>query len=236
MTSLEIARMIDHSILHPTFSDIDLRRECELAMQYNVATVCVKPYAVKLASKLVENSSVQVCAVIGFPHGNSAISTKLFETKQVLDDGATEIDAVVNIGKVLEEDWNYVMDELQQLNHIIKSYKAIFKLIIETDYVTNDIHKIKLCEYCNLLNIDFIKTSTGYGFIKDTDGKYIYHGATEHDIALLRKHCEPKVQVKASGGVRSLEKLLKLNHLGATRFGTTNTRQIIEDAIKYFGK
>ena len=232
----EIAKMIDHSILNPVYTDSDLERECKIAVEYDVASVCVKPYAVKQAVELLKGSDVLVGCVIGFPAGNSAIAVKVFETEQACKDGSVEIDMVINIGKALQGDWEYVEEEIKQVVDMSHKYKAITKVIFETDYVTNENDKIKLCEICTKVGADFVKTSTGYGFVKGNDGKFSYTGATAHDIALMRKHSGPNVQVKASGGVRTLSELLKLKDLGITRCGATATAAMIADAKKMFGE
>ena len=232
----EIAKMIDHSILNPVYTDSDLERECKIALENDVASVCVKPYAVKQAVGILKGSDVSVGCVIGFPAGNSAIAVKDFETEQACKDGSVEIDMVINIGKALQGDWEYVEEEIKQVVDMSHKYKAITKVIFETDYVTNENDKIKLCEICTKVGADFVKTSTGYGFVKGNDGKFSYTGATAHDIALMRKHSGPNVQVKASGGVRTLSELLKLKDLGITRCGATATAAMIADAKKMFGE
>jgi len=231
----EIAKMIDHSILNPTYTDLDLKHECEIAKKYDVASVCVKPYAVKQAVEILKGTDVLVGCVIGFPAGNSAIEVKAFETEHACKDGAVEIDMVINIGKALQEDWAYIEKEIKAVVDTSHAYKAITKVIFETDYVTKDEHKIKLCEICTKVGADFVKTSTGYGFVKGDDGKFSYVGATAHDIALMRKHSGAKVQVKAAGGVRTLKDLLILKDLGITRCGATATATMIADAVKLFG-
>jgi len=199
----ELAKMIDHSLLHPTMTDKDLFEGCQLAKHYNVATVCIKPYAIKEALEWLKGSDVMVCAVIGFPHGNSTTAVKVYETEQACKDGAQEIDMVVNIGKVLGEDWDYVEKEIRAIVAVTKKHKAALKVIFENDYLPDDKYKIKLCEICSAAGVEFVKTSTGYGFVKGADGKYSYEGATEHDLILMRKHSAPQVQIKAAGGVRT---------------------------------
>ena len=230
----ELAKMIDHSILHPTLTDEDLKRECQVAKEYDVASVCVKPYAVKQAVELLKNSDVEVGCVIAFPHGNSSTQVKVFETQKAIEDGATEIDMVVNIGKVLDEQWDYVEEELAEIVKVTKGNNAILKLIFENDYLPEDKYKIKLCEICTKLNIDFVKTSSGFGFVKGSDGKYSYEGATDHDLELMRKHSGKEVQVKAAGGVRTLDGLIRVKELGCTRCGATATVKILEEAKKRF--
>jgi len=230
----ELAKMIDHSILHPTFTDVDLIRECEIAKQYNVASVCVKPFHVIQAAELLKGSTVLVGCVIGFPAGNSSTKVKAFEAAQACKEGAVEIDMVVNIGKVLQEDWNYIEQEIKAIVDTAHIYNAITKVIFETDYITNDLYKIKLCEICTRVKAEYVKTSTGFGFVKGADGKFSYTGANEHDIALMKKYSGANVKIKASGGIRSLSELLKYKELGISRCGATATVAILEEAKKRF--
>ncbi|HEV7351423.1 deoxyribose-phosphate aldolase [Telluribacter sp.] len=231
----QLAKMIDHSLLHPTMTDTDLRQGCDIARQYGVASVCIKPYAVAAATKWLAGSDVLVGTVIGFPHGNSLVSTKVAETLQACRDGATEIDMVVNIGKVLQQDWEYVRQEIRAVTETCHREGAIVKVIFENDYLPDDSYKIKLCEICSEAGADFVKTSTGYGFVKGTDGRYSYDGATEHDLKLMRRHSAPEVQVKAAGGVRTLDDLLKVREWGVTRVGATATIAMLEEAKSRFG-
>jgi len=223
----EIAKMIDHSLLHPTMDDQTLRDGIELARKYNVASVCIKPYAVKMAAELLKGSDVMVCTVIGFPHGNSRVDVKVFETGKAIEDGAVEIDMVVNTGKVLSEDWEYVSREIAAVVAVTKKHGAALKVIFENDFLPEDKYKIMLCKICSEHRVEFVKTSTGYGYIKQADGSYNYKGATHHDLELMRKHSAPEVQVKAAGGVRTLEDTLKVRELGVTRIGATATEAII---------
>ncbi len=231
----ELAKMIDHSILHPTLTDEDLRRECEVAKKYDVASVCVKPYAVKQAVELLKGSDVLVGCVIGFPAGNSAIEVKVFETEQACLDGAVEIDMVINIGKALQGDWEYITKEIKSVTDVCHKHNTIVKVIFETDFITQTEDKIKLCEICTDAGADFVKTSTGFGFVKQPDGSYNYTGATLEDLKLMRKHSGINVQVKAAGGVRTLEDLLNVKETGATRSGATATIQMLEAASEKFG-
>lgn len=232
----ELAKMIDHSILQPTHTDEDLVKQCEVAMKYDVASVCVKPYAVKLAVGKLKGSSVKVGCVIGFPHGNSSTEVKVFEAEMACHDGATEIDMVINIGKALGGDWNYVEREIKSVTDICHKNNAIVKVIFETDFVTKTDDKIRLCEICTRVGADFVKTSTGYGFVKQSNGDFNYKGATLADVELMRKHSGPAVQVKCAGGVRTLDDLLKMKEAGATRSGATATETILTDAMKRFGE
>lgn len=230
----ELAKMIDHSLLHPTMTDEDLEKECQIAKKYDTASVCIKPYAIKDAVEWLKGSDVLVGTVIGFPHGNSATEIKVKETKKACEDGAVEIDMVVNIGKVLQEQWEYVENEIRAIAEETHSHNAILKVIFENDFLPEDHYKIKLCEICGRAGADFVKTSTGYGFVKGDDGKYSYQGATEHDLKLMREHSPENVQVKAAGGVRTLADLLKVKELGVTRVGATATINMIEEAKKRF--
>jgi deoxyribose-phosphate aldolase len=227
---ISLAKMIDHSLLHPTMTDLDLTNGCKLAAKHHVATVCIKPYSVSLAVELLAGTDVGVCTVIGFPHGNSKPNVKIFETEQAIDDGAVEIDMVVNIGKVLSRDWAYVMREIQAVNEACVNRGAILKVIFENDFLPGDEYKVRLCEICSEVKVAFVKTSTGYGFTKQANGGYSYAGATEHDLVLMRKYCTPEVQVKAAGGVRTLDDLLRVKSLGVTRVGATATQAILAEA------
>ncbi len=230
-----LAKMIDHSLLHPTLSDAELEAGCRLAAQYEVASVCIKPYAVKQARKWLSGSSVFTGTVVGFPHGSSTTAIKLAETRQALRDGATEIDMVCNIGKVLQEDWRFVATEIGQLLDLSRSKAAVLKVIFENDFLPKDHLKIKLCEICSELKVDFVKTSTGYGMVKGSDGRYDYEGATVHDLKLMRKYCGGHVQVKAAGGIRTLDDLLRVRELGVTRVGATATAAMLNEAMQRMG-
>jgi deoxyribose-phosphate aldolase len=232
----ELAQMIDHSILNPVFTDEDLKKQCAVAARYKVASVCVKPYAVRQAVELLKSSPVKVGCVIGFPHGNSATAVKVFETEQACNDGAVEIDMVINIGKALGGDWQYVTREIKEITDTCHKNGAIVKVIFETDYITRDEDKIRLCEICTQVGADFVKTSTGYGYVKLPGGDYNYKGATVSDVELMRKHSGRKVQVKSAGGVRTLDDMLKMKAAGATRCGATATEAILTEAVKRFGK
>lgn len=224
-----LAKMIDHSLLHPTMTDRDLRDGCALARRYDVATVCVKPYAIELARESVAGSEVGVCTVIGFPHGNSSTAIKVHEADDAAARGASEIDMVVNIGKVLGADWEYVSREIEAIQAAVSARNASLKVIFENDYLQDE-QIIALCEICSRANVAFVKTSTGYGFVKQANGMYTYQGATDHHLRLMRTHCPSTVQVKAAGGVRTLDDLLRVRELGVTRIGATATAHILETA------
>lgn len=234
VTVKALAKMIDHSLLHPTMTDKDLKEGCELAKAYDAASVCIKPYAVAQAVEWLKGSDVMVGTVIGFPQGNSTIAIKVAETEQACKDGAVEIDMVVNVGKVLGEDWTYITAEIKAVADMTHRHGAVLKVIFENDFLPADKYKIRLCEICSELNVGFVKTSTGYGMVKGSDGKYGYKGATEYDLKLMRKHSTPSVQVKAAGGVRTLDDLLKVRALGVTRIGATATAAMLDAAAERF--
>lgn len=232
----ELAGMIDHSLLHPTLTDAEMEAGCRLAVQYRVASVCLKPYHVRRAAELLRGSSVRVGAVVGFPHGNSCTEVKRYETELACRDGAVEIDMVINLGKALSGDWDYVEQDIRAVCDEAHARGAKVKVIIENDYLANggaglssDDLKRKLCQICERAGADWVKTSTGYGFVKQPGGGYNYQGATEHDVALMRASVSPRVQVKAAGGVRNLDSLIKMRDLGASRCGTSATAAILDE-------
>jgi len=232
----QLAKMIDHSLLHPTMTDQELDDGCRVAAKYGVASVCIKPYAVKPAAKLLKETGVLVGAVIGFPHGNSTTESKRYETELACKDGAAEIDMVINIGKALGGDFDYVQRDIQAVCDQAHERGAKVKVIFETDYLTrggaglsSDDFKRRLCRISESAGADWVKTSSGYGFVKQPDGSYNYKGATEHDLALMRASVSAKVQVKAAGGVRDLDGLIKVRDLGATRCGATATAAMMDE-------
>ena len=227
----DLSKMIDHSLLHPTMTDRDLREGCELALKYDTASVCIKPYAVPLAAEILAGSSVKTGTVIAFPHGNSSTVLKMAEAEQACRDRAVEIDMVINIGKALGEDWEYVSDEIEMVAKVVHEGGAILKVIFENDFLVEH-HIIRLCEICSEQKADFVKTSSGYGFVKQTNGFYSYQGATIPHLKLMRRYSDPSVQLKAAGGVRTLEDLLAVRRAGASRAGATATAVILDKAKK----
>lgn len=230
VTLQDIAKMIDHSLLHPTMTDEDLKQGCEISKQLGLASACVKPYATAMAKEYLAGTDVLVCPVIGFPAGNSSIAVKVYEAQQAVKDGAQEVDMVVNVGKVLGLQWNYIYEEISRINSAVVEGGAILKVIFETDYLQSQ-HIIKLCEICSKIGVAFVKTSTGYGFVKQNDS-YNYTGATVEDLKLMRAHSAPSVQIKASGGVRTLDDILTVRSIGITRVGATASVAILEEAKK----
>jgi deoxyribose-phosphate aldolase len=231
VTLLQLSKMIDHSLLHPTMTDAEIRAGCELARRYRCATACVKPYSIPLAREVLQGSGVGVCPVIGFPHGNSTTRIKVMEAEAAAGDGGAEIDMVINIGKALSGDWAYVQAEIRAVHDAVVTQQAILKVIFENDYLTDE-HIIRLCQICSEVGVEFVKTSTGYGFVKQPDGSYNYRGATLPHLKLMRRHSAASVQIKAAGGVRTLDDLLLVRTLGVTRIGATATAAMIDEAVK----
>ncbi len=230
----DLARMIDHSALHPTMTDRELEGHCATARDNACASLCIKPYAVPMARARLAGSATAVCTVIGFPHGSSAIGIKVAETLRACDDGASEIDLVINIGKALSEDWGYLAAELGELQAAVLSRKAISKVIFEVDFL-KDAHIVTLCRICSDVGVHFVKTSTGYGYVKQANGDYNYKGATSVALQLMKANVAPGVQLKAAGGVRTLDDLLRVRALGCTRVGATATVAILDEARKRHG-
>lgn len=229
MSIPKLAQLIDHSLLHPTMTDADITAGLTLARTHSVATACVKPYSVATSASFLAGSPVGVCAVVGFPHGNSSSAIKLAETTEALRSGATEIDMVVNVGKVLGGNYDYVEHEIDALNRVVVTAGGLLKVIFENDYLQDE-HIIKLCEICTRLKVAFVKTSSGYGFVKGQDGRYGYEGATLPQLKLMREHCGPEVQIKAAGGVRTLDDVLRVVALGVTRIGASATEALMQEA------
>ena len=225
----ELARMIDHSILHPTMTDADLREGCTLAAKYGTATVCVKPYAVSDAARYLVGTGVGVCTVVGFPHGGASTAIKVAECARACMEGAREIDMVVNIGKVIGGDWFYVSDEIGQVNREAVSRGAIVKVIFENDYLQES-HKTRLCKVCSEIGVAYVKTSTGYGYVKGADGRFVTRGATLEDLRLMHQNVSTRVRIKAAGGIRTLDEMLAAIEAGASRIGATATAAILDEA------
>lgn len=212
----DIANMIDHSLLKPTLTDHDIKVGCAIAAEWGVASVCVRPSDVVLAEQLLRHDPVVVSTVIGFPHGAHTTAIKLAECREAIEQGAKELDAVINIGKAKSAEWAYVEDEISAITSYIHGQEAKIKVIFENCYLTKE-EIITLCKICNRCGTDWVKTSTGYGT----------SGATEDDIILMREQALPAIQVKAAGGVRTLEKAIIMKTLGCTRIGATATVEIL---------
>jgi deoxyribose-phosphate aldolase len=215
---LSIAKMIDHALLQPFLTTDELDAGCRLALGYDVASVCILPYYVKRAAKMLNGSSVKTSTTIGFPHGANSVSVKLAEAHQAMEDGATELDIVINISKAKSEDWKYVEEEIAVLTDRTHVAGAKVKVIFENAY-HDDSAKIKLCRICGQVGVDWVKTSTGYA----------PSGATLGDLRLMREHSPAHVQVKAAGGIRDLNTILAAREIGVTRVGSSRTAEILED-------
>jgi len=217
-TYAQIAKMIDHSLLNPTLNAEDLETGCQVALDYDVASVCIMPYALRKCADMLAGSTVKASTTIGFPHGGHTTAIKVAEAERALADGGQELDMVVNISQVLSENWAYVTADIQAVVQVTHAAGQKVKVIFENSYL-EDKHKIRLCEICGELNADWVKTATGYGA----------GGATDEDLILMRKHSPAHIQVKAAGGVRSLDRLLEVRALGVTRVGASRTTTILDE-------
>jgi len=223
-TYADVAKMIDHSLLNPVLTDEEMESGCRLALEYDVASVCIKPYYLKRCAELLAGSTVAPSTVIGFPHGGNTTAIKVAEAEQALSDGGIELDMVVNVGKVLTGDWDFVREDLRAVIECTHAGGGLVKVIFENCYLEES-HKIQLSEICGQLRADWVKTSTGYGT----------GGATDEDLKLMREHAPGPVQVKAAGGVRTLDRLLEVRRLGVTRVGATSTAVILDECRKRLG-
>lgn len=221
-----VVAMIDHSVLQPTASDADVRDACRLCREVGVASICVKPCYVPLAAAELAGSTVKVSTVIGFPHGGQATAIKAAETHRACQEGAVEVDMVANLGKAMAGDWSYVEADIRAVVDAARAHGAITKVIFETGLLPNDDVKIGLCRASETAGAAFVKTSTGYGYAKNSAGEMQATGATEHDVRLMRATCGPAVQVKASGGIRDYATARRFVEWGATRLGTSSTLAI----------
>ena len=212
----ELAKMIDHSLLKPTMTVDELEAGCRLALEYDVASVCIMPYYLARAAEILGGSDVLPTTTVGFPHGGQSTRAKQLEAEQALNDGARELDMVVNISQVLSGDFGAVRRDILAVLQTTHARGQKLKVIFENCYL-NDAQKIKLCEICGELSVDWVKTSTGFGS----------SGARVEDLILMRQHSPAHVQVKAAGGVQDLEMLLKVREVGATRSGCSKTADVL---------
>lgn len=220
----DIAGMIDHSLLNPTLTAAELEQGCELAVDYGAASVCIMPYYLARCAEILRGSSVKPSTTIGFPHGGHTTAIKVAESEKALADGGQELDMVVNISAVRSGDWDYVRDDIQGVIAVTHAAGQKVKVIFENCYL-DDAQKIQLCAICSDLGADWVKTSTGYGT----------GGATIEDLTLMRKHAAPRVQVKAAGGVRDLDTLLKIRAIGVTRCGASRTAEMLDECRRRLG-
>jgi len=214
----DLARMIDYSLLTPTLTDEELEHGCLTALEYQVASVCIMPYFLQRCAELLKGSALHPSTTVGFPHGGHTTRVKVAEARQAIDDGAEELDMLVNIGKVRSRQWDYVRRDIAEVIAVVHGEGAKIKVIFENCYLEHD-HKIRMCEICGELEADWVKTSTGYGS----------GGGTMSDLRLMREHCPPHVQIKAAGGVPDLDALLAVRALGVTRVGKRSAT-ILEEA------
>lgn len=217
ITYEQLAKTIDHSLLNPVMTDNEVRAGCELAARYNVASVCVKPCHVTMAAELLKGTTVEVGTVIGFPHGSSTTASKVFEAQDAINNGATELDMVLNIGELRSGNADFVRQDIAAVVRAARG-KAIVKVILENAYLSKDQIR-QACMLCEEVGADFVKTSTGYA----------PGGATIEDLQLMRATVGPQVQVKAAGGVRTLDAILEVIDVGVTRVGATATASILDD-------
>jgi len=220
-TCHDIAQMIDHSLLRPELTEEDVRKGCEIAKKYKVATVCCRPSEVVLVKELLQDSDVKTTTVVGFPHGYNKTETKVFEAKEAIEDGAVELDMVINISKLLDGDYDYVKKDIQAVVEVARGNNVAVKVIFENFYLTDEQKRIA-CRLSEEAGADFVKTSSGFA----------RGGATIEDLQLMRAEVSEKVQVKAAGGVRNLDMALKVREIGCTRFGATRTETIMEECYK----
>ena len=220
----DIAKMIDHSLLNPALTVPELEEGCQLALRYEVASVCILPYYVARCAQLLAGSTVQPSTTIGFPHGGHTTAVKLDEVRQALKDRATELDMVINISQARSGNWEYVEREIRLLTEATHAGRAQIKVIFENAYLDDDA-KIRLCEICGDIGVDWVKTSTGYA----------PSGATLADLVLMRRYSPPEVQIKAAGGIRTLDALLEVRGIGVTRVGATRTAEILNACRERLG-
>ncbi len=222
ITLEQFAKTIDHSLLQPQLTEAEVIAGCELAARYHTASVCVKPCHVKLAKRLLAESDVLVSTVVGFPHGSSTTDTKLAEARQALEEGAVELDMVINYGELRSGRLDYVRDEVKAICDLAHSRDAKVKVIFENAYLTDE-EKVAACKLCDEAGADWVKTSTGFAPT----------GATIADIKLMRANVSDRVQVKAAHGVRTLAAALEMIDAGVTRIGATVTEAMCEDFRKW---
>ncbi|WP_191015282.1 deoxyribose-phosphate aldolase [Treponema zioleckii] len=236
MTKQEIGKMIDHTNLNACATKKDIQKLCDEAKKYSFASVCVNPSYVSFAYEQLKDSDVKVCTVIGFPLGADTIDNKAASAAVAVDEGADEIDMVVNLGLVKDGEWDDVFEDIYAVVEASRETAAadkqnpdrevIIKVILETCYL-NDEEIVKCCECAEKAGADFVKTSTGFAILKDKDGKLLPNGATEHAVALMRKTVGDRLGVKASGGVRSYDEAVKMVEAGASRIGTSSGVSIV---------
>lgn len=223
----QILGLIDHAILQPTVTIESFDREIDSIAELPLASVCVRPFLVARAVEKLEGK-VPVGVVVGFPHGCELTQIKAQEADLALDQGALDVDMVVNVSQVLSGDWTSVVGEIDLLNRLVHSKGGFLKVIFENAYLP-DHDKIELCQICSKLGVEFVKTSTGFAYLRNEDGSFRTSGATAADVRLMREHTEPHIGVKASGGIRTLPDFTRMVESGANRIGTAATLAILEE-------
>lgn len=224
LTYEAIAKRLDHSLLGPTLTENELEAGCLLASEYQVASVCIKPFAVPLARQILDRTGVAVGTTIGFPHGGHTTAAKVFEARRAMDDGATELDMVVNIGQTLGGAWDEVREDIRAVVDVAHARGAIVKVIFENCYLS-PAQIVHLCHICGEVNADYVKTSTGYGT----------GGATTDDLKLMRESSPAHVKLKAAGGVRTLDRCIEVAELGCDRIGASKTAEILDELKSRLG-
>ena len=214
----DVAKTIDHSLLKPELDDASIEAGCLLAAKYDVASVCVRPRDVERARDLLSGSDVAVGTVIGFPHGSSRTETKVFEAGLALQNGARELDMVIDIGGLISGDDRYVQEQIAQIVEVAHKERALVKVILENAYL-NDEQKVRGYRLVEAAGADFVKTSTGYAPT----------GATIEDLKLMRRSVSPRVGIKAAHGIRTLDALLEVLEIGVTRVGATQTAAMLDE-------
>ena len=217
----ELAKMIDHTNLHPDASDKDMEKLCEEAKNYHFKMVAINQVQSRLCAQLLKGTDIHIGAAISFPLGQTTIASKVFDTTNAIEEGATEIDYVINQTEVKNNNYAYIKEEMKQIVEVCHKHHVLCKVIFENCYL-NDEEKIHLCEIAKEVKPDFIKTSTGFGT----------GGATFEDVKLMKEHVGDEVEVKAAGGIRDADTFIKMIQCGATRIGTSAGVKIIEELKK----
>lgn len=217
----ELARMIDHTNLHTDASSKDMEKLCQEAKNYHFKMVAINQVQSHLCAQLLKGTDIHIGAAISFPLGQTTIASKVFDTKNAIEEGATEIDYVINQTEVKNNNYDYIKEEMRQIVEVCHQHHILCKVIFENCYL-NDEEKIHLCEIAKEVKPDFIKTSTGFGT----------GGATFDDVLLMKKHVGNEVEVKAAGGIRDADTFIKMIQCGATRIGTSAGVKIIEELKK----
>lgn len=217
----QLSKYFDHTILTAFASKSDIKKLCDECIEYGFMSAVVNSAQVKLCKELLGESDVRICATVGFPLGQTRIDVKLYETSKAIEDGASEIDYVINISEVKNGNYNYLKEEMEEIVGMCRSKGVVCKVIIETCYLTNE-EKIKMCQIAQEVQPDFVKTSTGFGS----------GGATIADVALMKAYSGDKVKVKASGGIRNYKDFMDMVNAGAERVGTSKSIDIIKASEK----